>query len=106
MLDLDRDIDAVQHYVCYAEQVRHRLLLDPMDRALEAGPHPRLSSWFFRILSITQARKPPLPQAGSRIGVVKVDALMALCDALEARLKERAVVQGQLAGAVMKQVAG
>jgi hypothetical protein len=29
---------------------------------------------------------------------------MALCDALESRLKERAGVQGRLAGAVVKQV--
>ena len=36
----------------------------------------------------------------------KVDALMALCDAHESRLKERAGVQGRLAGAVVKQVAG
>ena len=34
-----------------------------------------------------------------------VDVLMALCDALESRLKERAGVQGRLAGAVVKQVA-
>jgi hypothetical protein len=34
-----------------------------------------------------------------------VDALMALCDALEARLKERAAVQGTFAGAAVKQVA-
>ena len=33
--DLDRDIDAVQHHVRYAEEVRHRLLLDSVDRALE-----------------------------------------------------------------------
>jgi hypothetical protein len=31
---------------------------------------------------------------------------MALCDALEARLKERAAVQGEFAAAVAKQVAG
>lgn len=33
--DLDRDIDAVQHHVRDAEQVWHRLLLDPVDRAPE-----------------------------------------------------------------------
>ena len=38
--------------------------------------------------------------------VAKVDALMTLCDALEARLKERAGVQGNLAGAVVKGIAG
>jgi type I restriction enzyme S subunit len=38
--------------------------------------------------------------------VAKVDALMALCDALEMRLKERAGVQGGLAGEVVKKVAG
>jgi len=31
---------------------------------------------------------------------------MALCDTLESRLKERAGVQGRLAGAVVKQAAG
>jgi hypothetical protein len=31
---------------------------------------------------------------------------MALCDALEVRLKERAAVQEKFAGAVAKQVAG
>lgn len=47
---------------------------------------------------------PPLPEQ-HRI-VAKVDALMMLCDALESRLKERAGVQGRLAGAVGKQVTG
>jgi hypothetical protein len=47
---------------------------------------------------------PPLAEQ-HRI-VAKVDALMALCDALESRLKERAGVQARLAGAVVKQVAG
>jgi len=37
--------------------------------------------------------------------VAKVEALMALCDTLESRLKERAEVQERLAGAVVKQVA-
>ena len=49
------------------------------------------------------ASGPPLNEQ-HRI-VAKVDALMALCDALESRLKERAGVQGRLAGAVGKQVA-
>jgi type I restriction enzyme, S subunit len=49
----------------------------------------------------------PLPPlAEQRRIVAKVDALMALCDELEARLKERAAVQGKFAGAVVKQVAG
>ena len=49
----------------------------------------------------------PLPPLAEQHRIVaKVDALMALCDALESRLKERAGVQGQLAGAVVKQVAG
>ncbi len=47
---------------------------------------------------------PPLAEQ-HRI-VAKVDALMALCDALEARLRERAAVQGKFAGAVVKMVAG
>jgi len=49
----------------------------------------------------------PLPPLAEQHRIVaKVDALMALCDALEARLKERSTVQGRLAGAVVKQVAG
>jgi type I restriction enzyme S subunit len=49
----------------------------------------------------------PLPPLAEQHRIVaKVDALMALCDALESRLKERAGVQGRLAGAVVKQVAG
>ena len=42
------------------------------------------------------ASGPPLNEQ-HRI-VAKVDALMQLCDALESRLKERAGVQGRLAG--------
>ena len=49
---------------------------------------------------------PPPPLAEQHRIVAKVDALMALCDALELRLKERAGVQERLAGAVVKQVAG
>ncbi|MDP3564826.1 MAG: restriction endonuclease subunit S [Methanoregula sp.] len=49
----------------------------------------------------------PLPPLSEQHRIVaKVDALMALCDALESRLKERAGVQGKMAGAVVKQVAG
>ena len=49
----------------------------------------------------------PLPPLAEQHRIVaKVDALMALCDVLESRLKERAEVQGRLAGAVVKQVAG
>lgn len=55
-------------------------------------------------LARTMLALPPLAEQ-HRI-VAKVDALMALCDALESRLKERAGVQGRLAGAVVKQVAG
>jgi type I restriction enzyme S subunit len=47
-----------------------------------------------------------LPPAEQHRIVAKVDALMALCEALESRLNERAAVQGRLAGAVVKQVAG
>jgi type I restriction enzyme S subunit len=44
----------------------------------------------------------PLPPLAEQHRIVeKVDALMALCDALESRLKERAGVQGRLAGAVV-----
>lgn len=47
----------------------------------------------------------PLPPLGEqhRI-VVKLDALMALCDQMEAWLKERADVQGRYANAMIKQV--
>ena len=49
----------------------------------------------------------PLPPLAEQHRIVAmVDALMALCDALESRLKERAGVQERLAGAVVKQVAG
>ncbi|MDO9035406.1 MAG: restriction endonuclease subunit S [Methanoregula sp.] len=49
----------------------------------------------------------PLPPLAEQHRIVaKVDALMALCDALESRLKERAGVQARLAGAVVKLVAG
>jgi len=49
----------------------------------------------------------PLPPLAEQHRIVaKVDALMALCDALESRLKERAGVHGRLAEAVVKQVAG
>jgi type I restriction enzyme S subunit len=49
----------------------------------------------------------PLPPLAEQHRIVeKVDALMALCDTLEALLKERAGVQGRFAGAVVKQVAG
>jgi len=45
----------------------------------------------------------PLPPLAEQHRIVaKVDALMALCDELEARLKERARVQERLAGAVVK----
>jgi hypothetical protein len=36
--------------------------------------------------------------------VTNIDALMALCDALESRLKERAGVQGRYTDVVVKQV--
>ncbi len=55
-------------------------------------------------LNLIYVAVPPLAEQ-HRI-VAKVDALMALCDALEAQLKERAGVQGRLAGAVGIQVAG
>jgi type I restriction enzyme S subunit len=41
----------------------------------------------------------PLPSLTEQHRIVaKVDALMALCDELEERLKEREEVQGKLAG--------
>ncbi len=49
----------------------------------------------------------PLPPLAEQHRIVaKVDALMALCDALESRLKDRAGGQGRLVGAVVRQVAG
>jgi type I restriction enzyme, S subunit len=48
----------------------------------------------------------PLPPLAEQHRIVaKVDALMALCNALESHLKERAGVQGKMAGAVVKSVA-
>jgi hypothetical protein len=48
----------------------------------------------------------PLPPLSEQHRIVaKVDVLMALCDELEARLKERAVVQGKLANSIVKNVA-
>jgi type I restriction enzyme S subunit len=45
----------------------------------------------------------PLPPLTEQHRIIaKVDTLMAWCDALEARLKERAMVQGKLAGAIVK----
>ena len=47
----------------------------------------------------------PLPPLAEQHRIVaKVDALMALCDELEARLKERAGRQGKYAGAVVNSV--
>lgn len=54
-------------------------------------------------LNLIYVAVPPLAEQ-HRI-VAKVDALMALCDALESRLKKRAAVQGRFAAAVGKQVA-
>ncbi len=58
---------------------------------------PSLSMGTIREINIVL---PPLAEQ-HRI-VAKVDVLMALCDALESRLKERAGVQGRLAAAVGK----
>ncbi len=45
----------------------------------------------------------PLPPLAEQHRIVtKVDALMALCDALESRLKERAMIQSKFADAVVK----
>ena len=45
----------------------------------------------------------PLPPLAEQHRIVaKVDTLMALCDALEARLKERAGVQGKLANSIVR----
>ncbi len=49
----------------------------------------------------------PLPPLAEQHRIVaKVNALMALCDELEARLKERAAVQGCFAGSIVKNIAG
>ena len=58
--------------------------------------HTQTVYHYYQIITVTEQH---------RI-VAMVDALMALCDALESRLKERAGVQGRLAGAVVRQVAG
>jgi type I restriction enzyme, S subunit len=48
----------------------------------------------------------PLPPLAEQHRIVaKVDALMALCDELEARLKERSIVQGKFANSIVKNVA-
>ncbi|MCH7854918.1 MAG: restriction endonuclease subunit S [Proteobacteria bacterium] len=44
---------------------------------------------------------PPLPE--QRRIVTKVDELMALCDALKARLQQAQITQTQLADAIVKQ---
>jgi type I restriction enzyme S subunit len=49
----------------------------------------------------------PLPPLAEQHRIVaRVDALMALCDALESRLKERAGVQGKYANAIVNQMVG
>jgi len=49
----------------------------------------------------------PLPPLAEQHRIVaKVDALMALCDALESRLKERAGVQSRFADSIVKMVGG
>jgi type I restriction enzyme S subunit len=53
-----------------------------------------------------RALRIPLPPLAEQHRIVaKVDALMALCDALESQLNKRAEVQGRLAGAVVKAIA-
>jgi len=52
-------------------------------------------------VSLKQFNFPLPPLAEQHRIVAKVDALMALCDVLEARLKERAGVQGKFADAVI-----
>jgi hypothetical protein len=68
MADIDGHLDAVQDHVGSAQQVRHRLLLDAENAALQNGAS---SSTVFtsclRTCSIEQVRKPPVPQAGSMI---------------------------------------
>jgi type I restriction enzyme, S subunit len=60
-------------------------------------------------LSMTNVAKfqIPLPPLAEQHRIVaKVDALMALCDTLESRLKERAGVHTRYAGSIVKNIAG
>lgn len=59
-------------------------------------------------ISVSKSRDmliPLPPLAEQRRIVAKVDSLMALCDGLEARLRERTAKQGELLGAVMAELA-
>ena len=58
-------------------------------------------------INITQLSALPValpPLAEQHRIVAKVDALMALCDQLEAQLKERAGMQGKFTDAVVKSI--
>jgi hypothetical protein len=55
----------VEHHVRHAEQVRERLLLDAVDAPLQDGLVAAVFTYFFRMCSMAQVRKPPVPQAGS-----------------------------------------
>ncbi|MFA4825650.1 MAG: restriction endonuclease subunit S [Methanoregula sp.] len=55
-------------------------------------------------VSLKQFLFPLPPLAEQHRIVAKVDALMALCDALELRLKERATIQSKFADAVVKSI--
>lgn len=66
---------------------------------------PVTNEYFMQFSNLIDTWPSPPPTEQYRI-VAKVDTLMALCDTLEARLKERAGVQGRFANAGVKQVAG
>jgi type I restriction enzyme, S subunit len=59
----------------------------------------------FNTKSVANLPIPLPPLAEQHRIVAEVDELMALCDKLEAKLKERAVVQGKLANSIVKNVA-
>lgn len=70
-------------------------------RTLDKGTgQPGLNT---KIIKMFDIPVPPLAEQHRIVAIV--DRIMALCDALESHLKERAGVQGRLAGAVVKQVA-
>ena len=78
-------------------------ILTKAQQILDMGTGSTFPSISQNDLLTIQVPLPPLAEQ-HRI-VARVDALMALCDALESQLKERAGVQGRLANAIVKNVA-
>jgi hypothetical protein len=63
--DVRGHLDAVEHHVGHAQEVRQRLLLDAVDARLELLLVVGVFTYFLRTCSMAQVRKPPVPQAGS-----------------------------------------